>query len=348
VSTATDLARALGWLPAARFRASPRARPAALLAWHSPAYVAALQEAEAMQAVDDGTRARHGLGTPSNPVFPEMFRRPATGVGGVMLAAELLREGGAVHVPGGGTHHGLPDRANGFCYLNDPVFAVLALRASGAARVAYVDLDAHHPDGVELAFRDDPAVLVLSVHEEGRWPGTGALGERGAGEVWNLPVPRGLHDDDMARILDALVLPAVERFGAEAVVLQCGADGLLEDPQSRLALSNNALVAALRALRGSSPRLMVLGGGGYNPWSVGRAWARLWGELAGERAPGRLPPAAEAVLRALRWERRGGGRAVAPEEGWVTTIEDPWRGGPPTDGVAERLALLRGRLASWV
>ncbi|WP_051150501.1 acetoin utilization protein [Rubellimicrobium thermophilum] len=348
VSTVTDLVRVLGWLSPSRFRAAPCARPAALHAWHSPAYVAALERAEAEQAVDAQTRVRHGLGTVSNPVFPGMFRRPATGVGGVMLAAALLRGGGVVHVPGGGTHHGLPDRASGFCYLNDPVFAVLALRAGGAARVAYVDLDAHHPDGVELAFAGDPAVLVLSVHEEGRWPGTGALEDCGAGEVWNLPVPRGLHDDDMARILDALVLPAVERFQPDAVVLQCGADGLLEDPQSRLALSNNAHVRALRALRPLSPRLMVLGGGGYNPWSVGRAWARLWGEILGQHAPGRLPPEAEAVLRGLRWARPGGGRFVTPQEAWVTTLEDPWRGGAATEGVAERLAVLRARLSTWI
>ncbi len=348
VSTVMDLARALGWLPAERYRTSPRARAAALAAWHRPGYVAALMAAEADQAVPEEVRRRHRIGTPSNPVFPEMFRRPATGVGGVLLAAELLRDGGAVHVPGGGTHHGMPDRANGFCYLNDPVFAVLALRARGAGRVAYVDLDAHHPDGVELAFRDDPAVLVLSLHEEGRWPGTGALAERGgSGQVWNLPVPRGFHDDDVARALDGIVLPAVAAFRPDAIVLQCGADGVLEDPQSRMALSNGAHVRALRALRPLSARLMLLGGGGYNPWSVGRLWTRLWGELVGERAEGRLPPAAEAVLRGLAWERRGGGRPVAPEPHWVATLEDPWRGGRPSEGVAERVARLRARLGPW-
>ena len=127
-----DLARALGWLPAGRFRTSPRARPAALRAWHTSGYVAALERAEESQAVSGAVRDRHHLGTPSNPLFPEMYRRPATSVGGVMLAAELLAQGGAVHVPGGGTHHAFPDRANGFCYLNDPVFAVLALRRQGA------------------------------------------------------------------------------------------------------------------------------------------------------------------------------------------------------------------------
>jgi acetoin utilization protein AcuC len=343
-----DLARALGWLPAERFRASPRAKPAALRAWHTADYVAALERAEAAQEVSEAVRERHALGTTANPVFPEMYRRPATGVGGVMLAAELLRDGGEVHVPGGGTHHAFPDRANGFCYLNDPVFAVLALRAQGARRVAYVDIDAHHCDGVEFAFAGEPEVLVVSTHEEGRWPRTGALTDRGVGNVFNLPVPRGFHDDDMARAREGLILPAVAAHRPDAIVLQCGADAVTEDPQSRLALSNNAHVGVLEGLRGLAPRLMLLGGGGYNPWSVGRCWTRMWGALAGLDAPERLPPEAEAVLRALRWERRGGGRAVEPPEEWVTTLADPWRGGAPSEGVAERVADLAGRLRAWV
>ncbi|TNC70989.1 acetoin utilization protein AcuC [Rubellimicrobium roseum] len=347
VSTVMDLARALGWLPEGRFRASPRARAAALLAWHTPDYVAALERAEAGQAVSEEVRARHALGTTSNPVFAEMFRRPATGVGGVMLAAELLRDGGAVHVPGGGTHHAFPDRANGFCYLNDPVFAVLALRRHGARRVAYVDIDAHHCDGVEHAFAADPDTLVVSVHEEDRWPRTGALADRGVGNVFNLPVPRGFHDDDMARVRDGLILRAVAAFRPDAIVLQSGSDGVTEDPQSRMALSNNAHAGVLEGLRPLAPRLMLLGGGGYNPWSVGRCWTRLWGVLSGRAVPDRVPPEAEAVLRALRWDRRGGGRAVEPPEAWVTTLADHWRGGAPTEGVAGRLAEISGRLRAW-
>ena len=127
VSTVIDLSRALGLLSADRYRTSPRAKAAALTLWHDPDYIAALARAEAEGAVSAEVTARHGLGTLSNPVFPEMFRRPATGAGGVMLAADLLAAAvsGAVHVPGGGTHHGLRDRANGFCYLNDPVLGIL-------------------------------------------------------------------------------------------------------------------------------------------------------------------------------------------------------------------------------
>ena len=340
VSTVTDLARALGWLPPDRYRTSPRATARALTAWHQPAYIAALQDAEAAGRVSDAVRARHDLGTLSNPVFPQMFRRPATGAGGMMLAAELLRDGGVVHVPGGGTHHGLPDRANGFCYLNDIVLGILALRRIGITRVAYVDIDAHHCDGVAHAFADAPDVLMISVHEEGRWPFTGALDDVCSGNAFNLPVPRGFNDTEIRAVLDRLILPRVAAHAPQAVILQCGADALTEDPLSRLCLSNNAHRAVVRALRPLSPRLLVTGGGGYNPWSVGRCWAGVWAELAGVDIPDQLPPAAQAVLRALHWG--GGGRPI-PDEALLTTLSDPPREGPVRPAITDRLALLERR-----
>jgi len=136
VSTVMDMVRALGWLGPGQYRTSPRAKPVALTGFHTPDYIAALERAEAAQAVDEVAFKRHALGTTANPVFPEMFRRPATGAGGVMLAAQLVAEGGVVHVPGGGTHHAMADRANGFCYLNDPVLCLLALRRLGLSRIA--------------------------------------------------------------------------------------------------------------------------------------------------------------------------------------------------------------------
>ncbi|CAM4374836.1 acetoin utilization protein AcuC [Palleronia rufa] len=346
VPTVMDLSRALGWLTADRYLTSPRARPAALTAWHDPDYVAALQRAEAEGTVTDAVRRRHGLGTASNPVYPEVFRRPATAAGGSIMAGSLLRDGGRIYNPGGGTHHGLPDRANGFCYLNDPVLGILSLRHAGARRVAYVDIDAHHCDGVVHAFADMPEVLVLSTHEERRWPFTGALDDRGAGNVWNLPLPRGAHDGDMALARDAVILPAVAAHRPDAIVLQCGADAVLEDPLSRLAMSNGAHRAVLRALMPLSPRLLVLGGGGYNPWSVGRLWTGIWATLSGQEIPDRLPPAAQAVLRELRFDGHRLGKA--PPEGWMTTLADPPRDGPPAPETRARVAVLTARAAAWV
>ncbi|GHF56397.1 acetoin utilization protein AcuC [Seohaeicola zhoushanensis] len=341
VPTVMDLSRALGWLGPGNYRTSPRLRPAGLTAFHTPEYVAALQAAEASQSVSEEVRQRHGLGTLSNPIYPEMFRRPATGAGGALLAAELVAAGHTVYHPGGGTHHGMPDRANGFCYFNDPVLAILALRRRGLSRIAYVDIDAHHCDGVEAAFAEDPEVLLVSTHEEGRWPFTGALSDRGAGNVFNLPLPRDLNDDEFALALDQVILPAVAAHRPQVVVLQCGADAVEEDPLSRLALSNNAHWATVRALAALAPRFLVLGGGGYNPWSVGRLWTGVWATMNGFEIPEHLPPEAQAVLRALSWTRRAG---RTPPPNWFDTLRDAPRTGAIRDSVRSRTAQLAGRL----
>ncbi|PRY83393.1 acetoin utilization protein AcuC [Donghicola tyrosinivorans] len=344
VSTVMDLSRAMGWLPPEQYVTSPRAKAAALGIWHSADYLAALQRVEATQIATPEDRERFGLGTPSNPVFPEMWRRPATSAGASLLAGELLANGGVIYSPAGGTHHGMPDRANGFCYLNDPVLAILSLRRSGAQRVAYIDIDAHHPDGVEHAFRDTPEVLVLSVHEQGRWPRTGALTDQGAGNVFNLPVPSGFNDTEMAKVRDRLILPAVAQFRPDAIVMQCGADAVVEDPLSRLALSNNAHWNIVAALRPMAPRYLVLGGGGYNPWSVGRLWAGVWATLNGFAIPDVLPATAQAVLRELRFDNHRLGRN--PPEHWFTTLQDVPREGPVRDQVLHGLHVLTKRIST--
>lgn len=325
VSSTTDLARALGWLPDAAYLEGRAATPEALARFHDPAYVAALARAERDQHLGEDERRRFGIGINGNPIYGEVFRRPATAAGSTLMAVERLVRGGVVHNPAGGTHHGRPDRAAGFCYLNDPALGILAFLDGGLSRVAYVDLDAHHGDGVEDAFAHDPRVLTVSIHEAGRWPRSGALEDRAGGHARNLPVPAGFHDDELAFLIEAAVLPLLDAYAPQALVLQCGCDGLNDDPLSRLALSNRGLWRAVAALRPVAPRLLVLGGGGYNPWAVPRAWAGIWGLLNGLDPPERLPEAAEAVLRDLTWNRSQGRN---PPERWFTTLADPWAGGP--------------------
>lgn len=337
VSTVMDLTRALGWLPKEQFRRSPRIKPEALHIWHSPDYVRALYQAEQDGTVPDHIRQRHNIGTHANPVFPEIWRRPATSAGGSLLAGTLLAGGGIVHHPAGGTHHAMPDRAGGFCYLNDPVLSIQSLRAAGVRRIAYVDIDAHHMDGVEHGLWNDPDCLLFSTHEEGRWPRTGPLGLRGA--AVNLPLPAGLNDTEFEAIRERLLVPLLDRFAPEAIVLQCGADAVMEDPQSRLALSNNAHWDMVRALMPLAPRFLALGGGGYNPWSVGRLWTGVWGVLNGYEMPERLPAEAEQVLRALQWPNHRMGRC--PPEHWFTTLRDSPRPGPIRAEVFARIETLR-------
>ena len=346
VSTVMDLSRALGWLPQDQFIQSPRAKPAALLGYHTPRYIAALQAAEAAQSVTADVTQRHGLGTPSNPIFSEMYRRPATSAGASLLAGELLARGGVIYSPAGGTHHGMPDRANGFCYLNDPVLAIQSLRRNGAVRIAYIDIDAHHADGVEHAFAGDPDTLLISTHEEHRWPRTGKLDDIGVGQVWNLPLPAGVGDDVAALIRDDVLLPLVTTFQPDAIVLQCGADAIEEDPQSRMAWSNQAHWTIVAALKGLSKRFLVLGGGGYNPWSVGRCWTGVWSTLNGHPVPDVLPDAAQAILRDLTWE--GQRRVKTPPAHWLTTLADHPRPGVISDDVKARVSHLRDRMHVWI
>ena len=150
------------------------------------------------------------------------------------------------------------------------------------------------------------------------------------------------HDDDMALVRDALILPAVQAFRPEAIILQCGADGVAEDPQSRMMLSNNAHWAIVAALRHMAPRFLVLGGGGYNPWSVGRLWTGVWGVLSGQEVPGHLPPAAQAVLGALTWEGRT--RVKIPPAAWVRTLRDAPRDGLVNADLRARVQQLAERL----
>ncbi|MEP5762494.1 MAG: acetoin utilization protein AcuC [Litoreibacter sp.] len=341
VSTVMDLSRALGWLPDEQYIISPRAKPKALHLFHDPAYIAALQQAELDQNVSSSVKARHHIGTHANPIFPEIFRRPATAAGGSLLAGQLLANGGTIFNPAGGTHHGLPDRANGFCYLNDPVLAMKSLRHHGVQRIAYLDIDAHHPDGVAVAFRGDPDCLMISVHEDGLWPRTGALAEDELGSAINLPVAPPMNDDEMAFILDEVILPAIDAFKPDAMVLQCGADAVEEDPQSHLCLSNNAHLAVLKAIRHIAPRTLILGGGGYNPWSVGRLWTSVWGELNGIEVPDRLSGDAQQVMRELSFE--GNRRGKNPPDHWFTTLTDLPRNGPVRDQLRADVDVLKQR-----
>ncbi len=324
VSLAVDLCRALGWLPDEAYLDAPAATPEQLARFHDPDYIAAVAACERTQKATPEQRARFGLGANGNPVFGEVFRRPATACGATLLAAELLREGGIVHSPAGGTHHGRRAAASGFCYFNDPVLGILAFLDQGLARVAYVDLDAHHCDGVEEALAGDPRVLIASIHEAGRWPRTGTASDP-ARRVFNFPVPEGFNDSEFDYLLEHAILPSVAAFAPEALIVQCGADALAEDPMSKLALSNQAYWNAVRRLRRLAPRLLVLGGGGYNPWAVARCWSGIWATLDGRPIPARLPGEAEALLREVSWSHS---LARDPPDAWFTTLADAPRQGP--------------------
>jgi acetoin utilization protein AcuC len=294
-----DLCSAMGWLHPDLMRQAPLAPRSTLERFHTADYLDALELSARTMLATPAVRARWNLGTLECPLFAGLWDRARASVGGSLLAAELALQGYLAFHPGGGTHHGRPDRASGFCYLNDPVFTILRLLDAGLERVLYLDLDAHHGDGVEAAFVADERVTLVSIHEEGRWPGTGAIVTHGDGRVLNLPVPRHINDDEYMFVVRELCHRQLERFRPEAVVITCGADVLKGDPLTSMDVSNAALWVAVETSISLSERAVVLGGGGYNPWTTARLWAGLWARMSGREIPAQLPTSARRVLARL-------------------------------------------------
>jgi acetoin utilization protein AcuC len=327
-----QLCAALGWFGQGELRPSPQATPEELERFHSHEYVEALQRADAAGVASIEARERFAIGTRENPLFPGVFARAAASVGGSLLAAQLALEGYVSFHPAGGTHHGRPGRASGFCYFNDPVFALQHLAEHELERILYVDLDAHHGDGVQDAVRDDERIHTISIHEAGRWPFTGAAGDRGGGRSRNYPVPAGFNDTELQFLMQEAVLPYAQRLRPEAVVITCGTDALAGDPLSGLALSNGAVWRAVGALIAHASAAVVLGGGGYNPWTVARCWTGLWARLSGRRIPATLPPVAQRILEGLSCDLVDEDMI---EAAWMTTLADTPRDGPVRKAVVD-------------
>lgn len=315
-----DLCEAMAWLPPERQRIATLAECSLLERFHAPHYLDALEAACRTMSAGPAERERYNIGTMECPLFEGLWERACASVGGSVLAAQLALDGIVTFHPGGGTHHGRPDRASGFCYFNDPVFAMLTLLDGGVERLLYVDLDAHHGDGVQDAFAGDQRVSFFSIHEEGRWPGTGELEDRLGGRACNVPVPRGITDAEYTLLVEQILAPMLQRSRPEAVVVTLGADGLAGDPLSAMQLANRTPWAATELCIAHAGAAVVLGGGGYNPWTTTRLWAGMWARLSGQPIPPVLPDRAQQVLRGLSCD------LVDDEDrepSWLTTIADP-------------------------
>jgi acetoin utilization protein AcuC len=252
---------------------------------HDRAYVAAVRRASERGEPD----VERGLGTEDDPVFPGMHEAAARQVTGSVESALEVWRGEARHAVNlaGGMHHAMPGHASGFCIYNDAVVAIRAVLDDGAERVAYVDLDAHHGDGVEQAFWDDPRVLTISVHESGHtlFPGSGHAtdvgGPHARGSVVNVALPAGTADAGWLRAVGAVVLPLLTAFRPQMVVSQHGCDAHTLDPLTNLAVSVDALRTAADAVHRAADevaegRWLALGGGGY---AVGQVVPRSWTHL---------------------------------------------------------------------
>ena len=317
VSAVLDLVRAIGICDKEEYKTGPCAKPELLKSFHTADYIAILKKTEVSQKISEKDAKTYNIGSLSNPVFPEMFKRPATSVGSSLLAADLVANGGRAYSLGGGLHHGMTGYANGFCFLNDLAFAINRLRDLGVQRIAYIDLDAHHCDGVAAAFPEDENLFVVSTHERKRWPFTGGLDENIPDRFLNVPLPSHCNDTEFMFVFEKLVLPLLDRFQPEALIIQGGADALVEDPMSRLCLSNQVIFKILSILLGSSQRVLLTGGGGYNPWTVARLWTGFWALISGRTIPEVLPNQATELLRSLSWQRQ-----TKPKEIMLNSIYD--------------------------
>ena len=317
VSAVLDLIRALGICDSEEYKTGPCAKPKLLQRFHTPEYISILKKTEMSQKISQTDAKTFNIGSLSNPVFPEMFKRPATSVGSSLLAADLVADGGRAYSLGGGLHHGMAAYANGFCFLNDLAFAINRLRELGIQRVAYIDLDAHHCDGVTAAFPEDENLFIVSAHEDKRWPFTGGVDENLVDRFLNIPLPSSCNDTEYLFIFEKLVFPLLERFQPEALIIQGGADALEDDPMSRLSLSNQVLWKILTMLLEQSQRVILTGGGGYNPWTVSRLWTGFWALMSGRLIPENLPSEAISLLKSLSWQRQ-----TKPKECLLNSILD--------------------------
>jgi acetoin utilization protein AcuC len=317
VSAVMDLIRALGICDSAEYKTGPCAKPELLQKFHTSEYISVLKKTELSQKISEIDAKTYNMGSLSNPVFPEMFKRPATSVGSSLLAADLVADGGRAYSLGGGLHHGMAAYANGFCFLNDLAFAINRLRDLGIQRVAYIDLDAHHCDGVTAAFPEDENLFIVSAHEDKRWPFTGGIDENLADRFLNVPLPSRCNDTEYMFVFEKLVFPLLERFQPEVLIIQGGADALEDDPMSRLSLSNQVLWKILDTLLGYSQRVILTGGGGYNPWTVSRLWTGFWALMSGRPILENLPSEAISLLKSLSWQRQ-----TMPKEHLLNSILD--------------------------
>ncbi len=318
-----DLIHAFGLLDGERVRevAGRGATDDEITLVHTERYVDAVRAAGHFEHGDWG---RFGFGPGDNPIFADMHEAAARVAGSTLVAAEAVWSGRAQHAfnPAGGLHHAMPERASGFCVYDDPAIAIRWLLEQGAERIAYVDVDVHHGDGPQAIFYDEPRVLTISIHEDGRFlfPGTGFVDEMGSGDAVgtkvNLPMMPYTGDGSWLWSFREVVVPLVSRWRPDVLVTQLGCDTHHSDPLANMNLTTSAYretAAILHRLAhdAAGGRWVATGGGGYQ-WArvVPRAWTLYFAEMTG-RGP-TLPDAIPPEWLAIAEREADGGPQALP------------------------------------
>src|SRR5215469_8365194 len=351
VELTIELARDLGVLADMSVSAPQPATDTELGLVHDPAYVDAVRQAGGRSPVL--VSARFGLGTTDDPIFPGMHEASALVAGATLAAARAMWTGQADHGANvaGGLHHAMRDYASGFCIYNDPAIAIRWLLDQGAERVAYVDIDVHHGDGVQAAFYNDPRVLTISLHEHPStlFPGTGRASETGGpdaeGTSVNIALPAGTRDAGWLRAFDAVVPPLLKAFGPQILVSQHGCDTHWMDPLANLAVTIDAQRAAHAAIHRlahetAGGRWLLTGGGGYE---LVRVVPRTWTHLLAEATGNPVDPATPTPQSWRDYVRRRT-MTEAPEtmtEQAPATFQPFERGYDPADQVDQAIMATR-------
>ena len=277
---------------------SPRSATEEELEWvHTPEYIAAVRSLSA--GLNLGRPERFGFsGQGDNPVYPGMYDAACLSSGATLLAAELVagRRVDAAFSIAGGLHHAAPGYASGFCIFNDPAIAIHYLLARGL-RVAYVDVDAHHGDGVQSVFYGDDRVLTVSIHESGQYlfPGTGFVSESGTGAgvgcSVNIPLYPYTEDELYLWAFRETALPLIRAFAPDVLVTQLGIDSYHSDPLTHLQLTSRGYLEVVRELARLELPWLALGGGGYDLSAVARCWTLAYGAMLGVDWPDAIPAA---------------------------------------------------------
>lgn len=302
--------------------------------FHSARYLHVLKEAS--EGKFNAEALGMGIGTPDCPVFEGLYEGAVLAAGGTLVGAKLILSGEAdvAFNPSGGFHHARPERASGFCYINDVALACMILAEQGFTaehakhaekqldikvknsavsansavkkRVLYLDVDVHHGDGVAYAFYGRRDVMTISLHQNPRtlFPGTGFEDEIGSGEgegyCVNVPLPIGTFDEAYMKAFEALALPLIGAFEPDVFVFELGADALAGDPLAHLCLTNNVYAEVIGHLLSFEKPILATGGGGYNVDNTVRAWALAWSIFAGGEGKESLRDKAAAVSEPQR------------------------------------------------
>ncbi len=322
-----ELIKLMGWVKEDQIIKNSPADISELIKFHDLDYVKALKKAEEDQNLPDNLKKKFNIGIGNNPIFREVFSRPATAAKASIKAVEMIVNKKAKKILNisGGTHHGRKSQAFGFCFLNDCVLAILKALEFNFKNIVYVDLDAHHCDGVQDVFSENENVSIISIHEKNRWPKTGKFEDNKFFNVMNFPVNEDFNDNEMDYIVSNVIIPFLKIKKADLLIIQAGADMLDGDPQSRISLSNNAYWKAVRDIQSLNENVIILGGGGYNPYLTAKAWAGNWVLINDkeEYLDQEMKPQCYDFLKSLTWHNRRVKNGIPNK--WISAWRDKYK-----------------------